>query len=139
MPVSAAHIRAVIDGYLHDRPDQASCLAPVLSLLGRGVDLTDRRQWAGHLTASAIVVNPQGRILLVQHVKYDRFLQPGGHLEVSDTTLAGAAVRELGEETGVRDVQPLTTGPLHISVHPIPPWPQSGELAGDFAHGRLDC
>jgi 8-oxo-dGTP pyrophosphatase MutT (NUDIX family) len=127
MPVTAAHIRAVFDGYLLTHPGQSGYLAPVLSLLDQGVDLSDRREWAGHITASAVVFNPEGQLLLVHHNKYDKHIQPGGHLEEQDTTLAGAALRELDEETGVRAVEPMQEAPVHIYVGPVPARPQDDE------------
>ena len=129
MTVSAVHIRTAIDGYLLSCPDQTDHLAPVLSLLERGVDPSDRSQWAGQVTASAVVFNPDGRILLVHHRKHDKYLQPDEHLEAVDETLTGAALREIGEVTSVRDVEPSMGGPIHISVHPVPARPRSGEQA----------
>lgn len=129
MPVTAPHIRAVIDGYLHTCPSQAEYLTPVLALLDRDVDLSDRREWAGHITASAVVFNPEGQILLVHHNKYDKHIQPGGHLEEHDTTLAGAALRELDEEVGVQAVEPMQEGPVHIYIGPVPARPQDDEQA----------
>lgn len=55
-----------------------------------------------HATASALVFDPSlTRTLLVFHAKGQFWVQPGGHLEPEDTTIAGAARRELREETGV--------------------------------------
>ncbi|WP_266077699.1 NUDIX domain-containing protein [Haladaptatus caseinilyticus] len=54
-----------------------------------------RDQWAG-----VVVTNEDGRILLVENGWSDGWVVPGGTVEV-DETLAGAAVREVAEETGV--------------------------------------
>lgn len=57
---------------------------------------------ARHFCASAFVINPSDkRILLVRHSNFDKWLQPGGHME-DDETPEETAVREVFEETGVR-------------------------------------
>lgn len=61
-----------------------------------------------HATASALVFDRSlTRTLLVFHAKGQFWVQPGGHLEPGDTSVVGAALREMREETGV-DVSALT-------------------------------
>lgn len=55
-----------------------------------------------HFCASAFVVNPVDRkILLVHHGIFNRWVQPGGHIE-NEETPEETAIREVYEETGVR-------------------------------------
>ena len=55
-----------------------------------------------HFCASAYVVNPENKkVLLVKHKKYNKWLQPGGHIEDNETP-EEAAVREVYEETGIQ-------------------------------------
>lgn len=73
----------------------------------------------GHVTSSAIVLNPAStHLMLTLHPRVGRWLQLGGHCESSDETLAGAALREATEESGVEGltVDPV---PVHLDVHPI--------------------
>lgn len=61
----------------------------------------ERSSRGGHVTASAWVVDRAARrAVLVFHPKLHRWLQPGGHLEVGETTLEGS-LREGEEETGL--------------------------------------
>ncbi len=55
-----------------------------------------------HFCASAFIINPEDKkILLVKHSDYDKWLQPGGHIE-NDETPEEAAIREVYEETGIK-------------------------------------
>ncbi|MEZ0160691.1 NUDIX hydrolase [Streptomyces griseorubens] len=77
---------------------------------------------AGHLTASALVVDPErGRVLLTLHRKLRMWLQMGGHCEPGDATLAAAALREATEESGVAGLTLLPGGPVRLDRHPILP------------------
>ncbi|MEU3190794.1 NUDIX hydrolase [Streptomyces sp. NPDC006992] len=76
---------------------------------------------AGHITASAMVVDPRkDRVLLTLHRKLGRWLQMGGHCEPEDTTLAGAALREATEESGIPGLSLLPGGPLRLDKHRTP-------------------
>ncbi|MCA1222106.1 NUDIX hydrolase [Streptomyces sp. 8L] len=77
---------------------------------------------AGHLTASALVVDPvAGRVLLTLHRKLNMWLQMGGHCEPDDVSLAEAALREATEESGITGLTLLDGGPVRLDRHPIPP------------------
>jgi len=51
-------------------------------------------------TASVLVFDGKGRVLLVRHVEGDEWTTPGGMIEPEETP-ANAAVRETWEETGL--------------------------------------
>ncbi len=52
--------------------------------------------------ASAYIIDPSTKkILLVEHKDYNRWVQPGGHIEDFETP-EEAAVREAYEETGIK-------------------------------------
>lgn len=73
-----------------------------------------------HVTASGVVLDPAGgAALLVLHRKVGLWLQPGGHVDDDDRSLAGAALREATEETGVQglEVDPVA---IALDAHPAP-------------------
>lgn len=75
----------------------------------------------GHLTASALIVDPiRDRVLLTLHRKLRMWLQTGGHCEPDDTTLVGAALREAEEESGIAGLTLLPGGPVGLDRHLTP-------------------
>ncbi|MER7789377.1 NUDIX hydrolase [Streptomyces sp. NPDC097640] len=75
----------------------------------------------GHITASALVIDPsQERVLLTLHRKLKMWLQMGGHCEPEDATLAGAALREATEESGIEGLTLLPGGPVRLDRHRTP-------------------
>lgn len=79
-----------------------------------------RGSYPDHLTASTLVVSPAGdQVLLTLHAKARRWFQFGGHCEDTDTTLAGAALREAVEESGLAGLV-LDPVPVQLSEHAVP-------------------
>ncbi|MFB4195872.1 NUDIX hydrolase [Streptomyces carpaticus] len=75
---------------------------------------------AGHLTASALIVDPEREhVLLTLHRKLRMWLQTGGHCEPADRSLAGAALREATEESGVPGLR-LLPEPVNLDRHDTP-------------------
>ena len=94
--------------------------ARILALLDlHGAGLADRTTEPGHLTGSALVVDAPGeRVLLLFHTKLQRWLQPGGHAD-GDHELAGVALREATEETGISALRVMVPA-VDVDIHEIP-------------------
>ena len=73
-----------------------------------------------HFTASAFICSAQGEVLALFHRKLQRWLQPGGHMELSDQSAFEAALREAREESGLDDLQALSQSPIDLDIHIIP-------------------
>ncbi len=72
-----------------------------------------------HLTAGVLVLHPdRGRVLLNLHRKARRWFAFGGHCEPGDATLAGVALREGTEESGLAELR-LDPVPAQLDVHPV--------------------
>lgn len=122
-----------LDEHARTCPESFAVIARMRELLLAPGDPFSRRQLEpGHFTASAFVLCPERRrVLLIRHPKLGRWLQPGGHIEPYDGDLAAAAQREASEETGVALEGPLG-GIFDVDIHDIP------ANAKDAGHQHFD-
>jgi 8-oxo-dGTP pyrophosphatase MutT (NUDIX family) len=127
--ISDSDISGVLTAYLARYPEEAEQLSEPLRLLAEGRDFASRRSFPMHVTVGALLVREGSEILLIEHLAYGITLQPGGHLEPTDTTLVDAALRELTEETGIdpRQVFPVSPAPAYIEYGKVPARPEKDE------------
>ncbi len=70
-----------------------------------------------HFTASAVVVHPESRrVLLRWHRRQGRWLQVGGHGDPGESDPLAIALREGAEETGLTDLAPWPDATLRDAV-----------------------
>lgn len=80
----------------------------------------ERTTVSGHVTGSALVVDPRRRfVLLHHHRKLDRWLQFGGHCD-GDGDVEAVARRETREECGLDGLARVGSGVFDVDVHAIP-------------------
>lgn len=97
--------------------DQDALRDEYVDYLHEHPDAVHRRNRSGHLTASALVVDPtRGAVLLTLHPLVGRWLQLGGHIEPSDDGLIAAARREAVEEGGIAEIS-IDRAPLRLDRH----------------------
>ena len=128
MAISNQDISGTLASYLERYPEEAALLPEPLQLLSRGADFASRRNFPMHVTAGALLIRGT-EILLVSHRAYGIVLQPGGHLEPTDVTLAGAARRELAEETGIDPgmVSCVSQSPVYVEYGRVRARPEKAE------------
>ncbi|HEY5012739.1 MAG TPA: NUDIX domain-containing protein [Acidimicrobiia bacterium] len=78
-----------------------------------------------HVTASALVVHPPTRTVLLRwHPRMAMWMQVGGHFDADETDPWLVAVREAREETGLTDLRadsrPDARQPVQIVIVPVP-------------------
>ncbi|WP_097870406.1 NUDIX hydrolase [Streptomyces sp. rh34] len=113
----------VLKGYApgDEHGDQAELRQAYLDHLAQHDDGMWKACGAGHLTASALVIDPvREKVLLTLHRKLRMWLQMGGHCEPQDVGLEAAALREATEESGITGLTLLLGGPVRLDRHPIP-------------------
>jgi coenzyme F420-0:L-glutamate ligase len=117
-PLHADAVR-VITGFTIAHDFEAAVRQGFLGFLAARPDAMWRSCAPGHLTASALVIDPAHRlVLLTLHPRVGMWLQLGGHCEPGDNTLLDAAAREAREESGIGALS-FDPTPLGLDVHPI--------------------
>ncbi|NCX95899.1 MAG: NUDIX domain-containing protein [Chitinophagia bacterium] len=92
---------SLLNAYLSVFPEEGQRCALLQQYLLNTMPLSviDRKNAAGHITASAFIIVATGtHLLLHRHAWLNRWLQPGGHIEANDTSFLAAAMRETEEE-----------------------------------------
>jgi coenzyme F420-0:L-glutamate ligase len=109
----------VISAYEPSGGPDAAVRQGFLAFLAARPDAMWRSCSPGHLTASALVIEPSRRfVLLTLHPRVGSWVQVGGHCEPGDHTLLDAAAREAREESGIGSLS-FDPAPLGLDVHPI--------------------
>ena len=122
--MKASDIAQRVSGFVDDGDESAlKSKELVLMLLECAAAPFSRDHFTpGHITGTAVVLNPtKQKILLVHHRRLNRWLLPGGHVEAGDLDVAATARREALEETGVELVPAELPQLVGIDVHGIPP------------------
>ncbi len=110
---------AAVQAHVPFNGHEAAMRERIIDFVSRHEDCFERAQQAGHVTASAWVVNAsRTRALLVHHARLNRWLQPGGHCDGEADVLA-VALRETLEETGL-EAAPVGGGIFDVDAHEIP-------------------
>lgn len=88
----------------------------MLRRLQSGEALYSRDNPSAHLTASAWVVSPDRRqVLMAYHNLYDSWAWLGGHAD-GDRDLLAVAMREVREESGLTDVRPVSEQIFSVEI-----------------------
>ena len=111
---------AVLDRWPAPDESQEALRQRYVAHLRAHPDGLDRGCRPDHLTASTLVLDADGgSVLLTLHAKARAWFQLGGHCEPGDVTLAGAALREATEESGLTGLV-LDPVPVQLSEHAVP-------------------
>ena len=117
--------------YMTTYGEEKECIYRFLELLRRPA-CYERTHLPGHITGSAFITNEtRSKVVLVHHVKLNKWLQPGGHAD-GDENITGVATREAEEETGIRQPHLFMDTVFDLDIHTIP------ERAGFPEHLHFD-
>lgn len=109
----------------------------LLRRLRSGEELYQRRNAAAHLTASAWVVSPDRKqVLMAYHNLYDSWAWLGGHAD-GERDLLGVALREVREESGLAEVRPVSPEIYSLEILTVDGHEKRGAYVSSHLHLNL--
>ena len=106
----------------------------ILDFLDRYDNAFDRENELAHMTASAWVVNKsRDKVLMAYHKIYNSWSWLGGHCDGDKDCLA-VALREVREESGVRNVKPLSDQIFSLEVLSVDSHMKNGNYVATHLH-----
>jgi ADP-ribose pyrophosphatase YjhB (NUDIX family) len=106
----------------------------ILNCIDTFDDILTRENKVCHITSSAFVVNKtRDKALMVHHNIYNSWSWTGGHAD-GEEDLLGVAIREVQEETGVKDVYPVSLEIAALDVLHVIGHVKRGEYISPHLH-----
>ena len=106
----------------------------MLARMERGENLLTRENTAAHWTASAWVVSPDRRhVLMAYHNIYKSWAWLGGHAD-GEEDLLSVALREAKEESGITSIRPLSGEMISLEILPVAGHMKRGEYVSSHVH-----
>jgi 8-oxo-dGTP pyrophosphatase MutT (NUDIX family) len=123
-----------IERYRPYNEQEARDKSVMLDCLRAFEDVFTRENRLAHMTASAWVVNARfDRVLMAYHNIYDSWSWLGGHADGEEDLLA-VALKEVREESGVRNVRPASEDIFSLEVLTVDGHVKRGQYVSSHLH-----
>lgn len=106
----------------------------ILKYMNTFDDCLTRQNELGHFTASSWVVNKERtKVLMIYHNIYKSWAWTGGHSD-GESNLLDVAIREVQEETGVKNVKPITDDIFSLEIICVNGHIKKGKYVSSHVH-----
>ena len=97
-------------------------------------DVLTRQNEYGHFTSSAFILNKERtKLLMIYHKIYNSWAWTGGHSD-GDNDLLHVAMKEAKEETGIKNVRPISEDIYSIEIVTVDGHEKRGKYVGSHVH-----
>lgn len=130
-------LKEKIEGYKPCNEQEEQDKKVMIDYINHFDNVLTRKNEFGHFTASSWVVNQQRtKVLMIYHNIYNSWTWTGGHAD-GEHDLLGTAVRELKEETGVKNVKVLNPDIFSLEIICVNGHVKRGKYVASHVHLNL--
>ncbi len=106
----------------------------ILKYVKSNNDVLTRENEIAHITSSGFIVNKnRDKVLMIHHNIYNSWGWTGGHAD-GDSNLLYVAIKEAKEETGIKNVVPVTDNICCIDILPVMSHIKRGKYVSSHLH-----
>lgn len=128
---------AQVRNYIPVNEQEATDRQTFLAWLDRDEDISIRENLTCHLTASAWVVTPdRKKVLMAYHKLYDSWAWLGGHAD-GDWDLHRVAEKEAREESGIATLTAVSAAPVSLEILTVSGHEKKGKYVPCHLHLNL--
>ena len=128
------HLISTIEKYIPYHEQEKKDKEMLLYCIHEFDDVLTRKNLIVHITSSAFIINEtRDKTLMVHHNIYNSWSWTGGHAD-GEKNLLAVAIREAKEETGVKNIEPMTTAIFSLDVLPVIGHVKKGEYVSAHLH-----
>lgn len=123
-----------LEEFVTENEQEINDITEILRRLKSGEELFDRENRSAHFTASAWVVSPDGKkVLMAYHNIYDSWAWLGGHAD-GEKDLLAVALKEVQEESGLEAVKAVSDQIYSVEIITVDGHEKRGKYVPSHLH-----
>jgi 8-oxo-dGTP pyrophosphatase MutT (NUDIX family) len=134
MKANISNLSEIIRNYKPYNKQEEKDKERILWCIENFQDPLSRDNGIAHFTSSCFILNKShDKVIMIHHNIYNSWAWTGGHADGNEDLLA-VAVKEAEEETGVKNVKPITADIFALDVMPVFSHIRRGEYVSAHLH-----
>lgn len=130
-------LKLMIENYEPINEQEEADKSLMLEYIEKFEDTLTRNNRSCHFTASSWIVNKERtKVLMIYHNIYDSWAWTGGHCD-GDPDVLHVAIKEAKEETGLKNIKPITDDLASIEILTVDGHVKRGKYVSSHVH--LNC